>query len=636
MRLIGLPMSDLLLTGASPILRFIAGCKSYAHRLVGTEATSVLKKAKRHIVELVGLLVLVLVVGTHAANAEESTELQTVGDVTVISGMNGIEVEGWGLVVGLRGTGSNPPPSAARRKLLDLMKKRSVPSPESLLRSPATALVRVRGVIPPGARKGDRFDVRVELSEQDQATSLRHGWLLEAELYETGVAIGLGGLRGDRLALAGGPVVCRQDGEEARWGTIPGGGLCLVDRTFSLLTGNQYRSARYTMEIERRINQRFPIAGPGRTQVATAKDDTRVDLIVPAQYERNPARFLMVVRAIPLWSRNHTAEAMEERLNRYERELQNPATAFPAALALESMGSRAVGPLKAALRSPSPDVRFFAAEALAYLGEPAAAHVLAETARTIRDYRAHALTALSALDEPASRLELRQLLDSDDPELRYGAFRALRLQDSLSEDMRGILLDRHIRLHVVDSSGPPLIHVTLHGEPEIVVFGKDQKFLTPLTLRAGSEILITANTGAKTMLVSKYSLGAKPVRESVSLEVAAAIRHLTELGARYPDIVGMLELASRNHNLQGQLAIDALPDPRLLPKRLQRIASPEVAATSHTGTLLSLFHWGEPERRTVQPASAGPGVDAEKSEDDPRYLRRPPGRFERFWRRFRR
>ncbi len=581
------------------------------------------------------VLVAAAAFGKMLAADETAAPLETIGDITVVSGMTGIPVEGWGLVVGLPGTGSNPPPSRARHRLLDMMRKRNVPTPEALLRSRATALVRVTGVIPPGARKGERINVRVELLPQDQAKSLRRGWLLETELFESGVTFGVGGLSGEKLGMAAGPLVVQGEEAEARWAVIPGGGVCLVNRSFSLLTGNNYRSARYTMEIERRINQRFPVAGPGRKQVATAKDDTQIELVVPTQYEFNPARFLTVVRAIPLWSRNHTDEAIAERIQRLAKDLQNPATALPAAIALESIGRRGIPALKAALNSPNPDVRFFAAEALAYLGEPAAAHALAETARQIREYRAHALTALASLDEPASRLELRRLLDARDTELRYGAFRALRMQDTLSPDMKGRLLDRHVRLHVLNTAGPPLVHVTLQGEPEIVIFGEDQRFLTPLTLRAGTDILLTASTGARTMLVARYTLGQRPVRRSVPLELVPAIEELVQLGARYSDLVQLFELAHKNHNLQGEFAVDAVPDPGLLNQRLKRIAAPEVAETGVSSPLVGLFRRAKQERTRRGPTATA-SLDAERSDDDPRYFRSEPGFWKRIWKRLRR
>ena len=570
-----------------------------------------------------------------AAQAQPRRPNQTIGDVTVVGGMEGIPVQGYGLVVGLQGTGSNPPPSEARTQLLHEMKKRNVPNPETLLRSDRTALVLVRAVIPPGARKRDRLDTFVLLMPGDQATSLRGGWLLETVLYEAAGFGGAGVLRGDRMAVASGPVLVSDQGEP-RSGKIAGGALCLVSRGFELLTGNRYRSARYTVAIERRINDRFPIRGPNRKAVATAKDDTHVELRVPPVYEHNPARFLTVVRSIPLWTAQHSEEAIRQRMERLKRELMDPSTAPAAAIALEGIGRRAIPILKEGLQSNSLDVRFFAAEALAYLGEPAAAKPLADVARVERAYRAHALSALATLDEAASRLELRALMNEDaEPELRYGAFHALRLQERYTPLMRGELLDRYIRLHAIATTGPPLIHVTTRGEPEIVLFGDNQRFLTPLTLRAGDAILLSANTGATSILLSRYAVHTPPLKQPVPLEIAEVIREVVKLGARYPDVVQMLQLADRNLNLPGALAVDAVPDPSRLTERLKRISSARIARSAPLPFLFRVFGWHRPsgpEQQGVRPASAERAVGAERSGEDQRYLKKP-GFFERLFRR---
>ncbi len=558
---------------------------------------------------------------------------QTIGDVTVVAGMEGLPVQGYGLVVGLKGTGSNPPPSDARTQLLHLMKKRGVEAPESLLRSEGTALVLVRAVIPPGARRKDRVDALVSLMPGDQATSLRGGWLLETVLYEAaGVAGGV--VKGDRMAVAAGPI--HVDEDDPRRGTVPGGAVSLTARSFQLLTGNRYRSARYTVAIARRINDRFPIRGPGGKDVATAKNDTQVDLRVPPVYEHNPARFLTVVRSIPLWRDQHTEQAIQARLERLSAELLQPDKALAAAVALEGIGRRAVPVLKQALSASDVNVRFFAAEALAYLGDPAAARPLADIARADPAYRAHALAALATLDEAASRLELRALINEDaDAELRYGAFRALRLQDRLSKAFRGELIDGYIRLHVVPSNGPPLIHVTTRGEPEIVVFGERQRLLTPLTLRAGDEILLTANTGDTGLLITRYAVGKPPVKEPAPLEIVEVIRTVAKLGARYPDLVSMLRTAHKNLNLPGELAVDAVPDPSRLIDRLHESDAERVAGNAPVPFLFRVFTWHRPSGPAsgqVRPAAAEKPIAGERSEDDERYLKKP-GFFERLFRR---
>ena len=58
------------------------------------------------------------------------TRIPLVGDFTTISGQQVIVLHGAGLVVGLDGTGEDPPPSLVRQMVLDDMKRRGVAEPQ--------------------------------------------------------------------------------------------------------------------------------------------------------------------------------------------------------------------------------------------------------------------------------------------------------------------------------------------------------------------------------------------------------------------------------------------------------------------------------------------------------------------------
>ena len=89
------------------------------------------------------------------------------------------------------------------------------------------------------------------------------------------------------------------------------------------------------------------------------------------------------------------------------------------------------------MASDYPLVRFAAAEALAYLGNTAAAEPLARVAAEHPALQAYALTALAALDDALGMSKLEELLAAKEPELRYGAFRALREVDPTGDAVRG-------------------------------------------------------------------------------------------------------------------------------------------------------------------------------------------------------
>jgi len=181
------------------------------------------------------------------------------------------------------------------------------------------------------------------------------------------------------------------------------------------------------MQISSRINERFTAKNREGKPMADPKDGQRVVLRIPPRYRQNIARYLEVLRFMPL---TQSGAQESERMLRYADDLLDPAKARIAAIKLEGIGHRAIDTLKKGADSSDADVRFFAAEALAYLDEPKAGEPLGTSAREIPEYRAHALTALSSLDEPISPKTLHELLDgSNSIELRYGAFRALRVLD---------------------------------------------------------------------------------------------------------------------------------------------------------------------------------------------------------------
>jgi len=215
--------------------------------------------------------------------------------------------------------------------------------------------------------------------------------------------------------------------------------------------------------------------------------------------------------------------------------------------------------------------------------------VLSETAVKLPQFRALALAALAAMDEAAAKMRLRKLLDHPDVLVRYGAFNALRTQDENDPFLgRVAVLDQdepdddresmqmkiatHRRrrerpadpfaLYVVDSEGPPLVHVTGSHRCEVVIFGKDQKLLTPVVLGGGGTILLNAADGDSVIQITRITasgLDKADTRVQSSQALGDVIRETARLGATYPEIVRMLSAAEKQKNLSGALVLDAVP-----------------------------------------------------------------------------
>jgi hypothetical protein len=260
---------------------------------------------------------------------------------------------------------------------------------------------------------------------------------------------------------------------------------------------------------------------------------------------------------------------------------------------LEGLGPAGIEPLKTGLKDANAQVRFFCAESLAYLNDTSGVDVLGETAIQNPIFRVYCLAALAAMDQPASHMKLRKLMDEPEIELRYGAFNALRtldphdpflglvrvleepkpeVDDDEPSDSMAVAITSAARrrrasqddpfgLYVVDSEGPPLIHVSRTRRSEIVVFGSRQQLLPPLVLDTGSIFLNASDNDDKIELskIVPSKFGDSDIKVTSSLELADVVRKTAGLGATYPQIVAILEAAKRQKNLSGQLVVDAVP-----------------------------------------------------------------------------
>lgn len=502
-----------------------------------------------------------------AALTGKQGHAKLLGDYISVSGYYNVVIEGVGLVTNLDGTGEDIPVSPYRTMLLEDMKKRKIKDPNTLLRSTSTALVLVRAYLPPLIKKGETFDIEVLLPDGSQTTSLAGGWLLECDLKEH-VNVAGGGVREGRiLGKAKGPILLATGEEKGtaavaafKRGTVPGGATYVgqEDRGLVAMVRNDYQSAKLTHRIAQRIGQRFHDYDKHGLQkpMAEATTDRKINLMVPERYLDNYPRYLQVVRNIQL--RESDIER-HLRIQDLRARAQVADTCELASLQLEALGPECLPILKEALKSPILECRFRAAEALAYLEDPSGASVLKEVAASEPAFRIYSLAALSTLNDGKAFAGLLELMNSDSVETRYGAFRALSTSSPDDPNIRGEKMPGGFMLHVVDSTSEPVIHLTRSQKAEIVLFGRHQKFQTPLVFRAGQRILIKGDAGSETIKVSRIAPGEPVKAKEVSTRVADVIRACSELDASYPDIVQMLVQAQRQENLEGRIGIDDLP-----------------------------------------------------------------------------
>lgn len=555
------------------------------------------------------------------AQAETDPEKErtaTVGSKTLMGNADPIPVSAVGLVLGLKGTGSSPPPDGWRERV-EKQLQRLQRNPKEILDDPnkTTSLVLVSGVIPPGARAGDKFDLSVTLPPGSKTTSLSHGELFQCELtnYELAgtarQALAAGGvpagkvplasadalLMGSKLAVGEGPLVVgtltpdappkddadtparpATDNPNARVARVWGGMTNQLDRPYHFLINSDSPQPRLVMLIAARLNTVFHGTGDKSGKVAEAAVDGRplVKLYVPPAYKLNHQRFILVARQVPLVAPGPT-DAARKRL---EQELLSADTAIVAAMKLEALGTDGEAALRVGLEDKDPNnpwVRFAAAEALCYLGkaDPTAAKILAECAEKHPALRTHALIALASQDDHHCLDQLAELMKKKgDPTLRYGAFAALREANDKHEAVRGREMARSYWLHQVAPDSDPLVHLTTERRNEIVLFGSVWPLTGGFAFPLGTDFTVTRKDGEESVVISRLVTKdgeATTVTGKYRADLGVVLKGLAEMGGGYAEAVEFIRRVSAADQLACKVEKDALP-PGLSVQQLAQIA----------------------------------------------------------------
>lgn len=497
-------------------------------------------------------------------DTETKVETPLLGEYISVTGNNLVALRGVGLVVGLDGTGGDPPPSHLRKELMDEMARMKIPNPSRILASRNTALVMVTAYLPAMVREGQRFDVRVVLPPNSEATSLKGGRLLETRLAEERSVAGRGNLKGHEYGIASGAILTalgdggRSESAMLRRGSIPGGAVSKTERDLEIILRNKYRSLKASRRIEKAISDRlhhYDRRGQ-RVPMAEAKTDMMIELKVHPTYRNNFPRYQQMIRSIAY---KETDIARRLRMEELGNDILTPEKSAKAALQLEAIGRHGIPFLKAALESPNQECRFHAAQSLAYLEDSSGVEVLKQAALEEPAFRVYALAALSVINDGESVIGLRELIAEGDMETRYGAVRALKENNPRDPMLGTTEHPGRFILHAVEKSAEPAVHVVRYRAPEVVVFDRHQEIRLPAVLNVGNRIRVIGKAGENTVTVTKYSLDAPPERKVVSTNLVRILDTVAELGARYPDVVQMLLEADEQACLMGELGIDRLP-----------------------------------------------------------------------------
>ncbi|MBS0196348.1 MAG: flagellar basal body P-ring protein FlgI [Planctomycetes bacterium] len=472
----------------------------------------------------------------------------TVGSEVTFLGIEPVLVSGYGLVVGLSGTGGDVLPdniAATMEREMGLMgigkagEYAGTPlngkTPRQLLRDPNVAVVLVQAAIPPGSPQGARFDIYVRAIN---ASNLEGGTLWTTDL-RIGDANAFGQVQARAIAKARGPIFINpfadpgkeDNGITKTSGRVLDGGYVTNPLEIELvLNAGSFQRVRSMVSA---INSRFPEGpgDPGPTSRARQGPDVQsgaggsLVLRVPARYRRTAAEFLQLVRHVQI-----DQSAPEQYARRYVEGVKaEPFMADDTAWGLEALGQKAVpfarelyeygelaprmaglragsrlndpraaGPLKELAKSGDGVVR---TKAIELLGEieagPTVDEALQELLRSPElIVRVAAYEALVKRSERVQYLRLaraqRENPDPNGPRFSPTALEMLASSTFSGASMQGIerrLVEDKFLLDVVPF-GDPLIYITQQGRPRIVLFGVNPTLARPAVVSAWEDRLM--------------------------------------------------------------------------------------------------------------------------------------------------
>lgn len=291
-----------------------------------------------------------------------------VQDIARLQGQRTNPLMGYGLVVGLTGTGDSGKSPVTVRALMAMHKRfaQDVLLPEDLKNVSSVALVAVEASIPEfGAREGQRIDLTV--STVGDCKSLRGGRLLTTPLQYA--MFRPGDSAEDRetqriLALAGGRIELT-DANIPTAGTIRGGATLesdfyytfILDDAITLVLLDTQAGYPMAQAVARAVNHELarPASGNGgafRTgnrgavtlaEIAVAEGPTTVRVQIPDYEREQPSSFISRVLETPIFAMPDPEARVT--INRTDRQVSfnGRVTVSPTVLLVPGLGSVTVG-----------------------------------------------------------------------------------------------------------------------------------------------------------------------------------------------------------------------------------------------------------------------------------------------------
>jgi len=231
--------------------------------------------------------------------AAQPADAARLKDMASVKGVRSNQIIGYGLVVGLRGTGDKQQTQFTTQSLRSLLAKMGISIDPRQIRVANVAAVMVTAKLPAFARTGASIDATV--SSVGDASSLSGGMLLMTPLL---------GNDGQIYAVAQGPVAIGGFSVESGGssvsqnhptvGTLVGGATVEREVAYSMVGQEEFEIALHRPDFTTAQRAATRINEEIGEPVAVARDSGTLDLTLPAAYQKDAVGFMARIEAVEI------------------------------------------------------------------------------------------------------------------------------------------------------------------------------------------------------------------------------------------------------------------------------------------------------------------------------------------------
>ncbi len=261
----------------------------------------------KHVLRLVSYSLLffastaVLIMAIFFLAAPKAHAASRIKDIVAVEGIRDNLLVGYGLVVGLNGTGDKlNNVTFTEKSLVAFLERLGVKTKGADLKTKNVAAVSLTASLPPFARAGSRIDVKV--STMGDASNLQGGVLLASPLMGADgqvYAVAQGSIAIEGFGAAGGDGSLVLKGVPTN-GYIPNGAIIEKEIAFDFNTLDQLKLALRNADISTAGRIASAINKNMKAEIAKVQDPGTVSVTVPENYKDSVAELLAKIEHVPV------------------------------------------------------------------------------------------------------------------------------------------------------------------------------------------------------------------------------------------------------------------------------------------------------------------------------------------------